>query len=336
MHLVPRLLIFVILAGALAFTVYRLKDPERRTLDDHARREAPGRFVRLPEGVTHYEVAGPDTGRVVVLAAGFSVPAYIWDSLYLRLAGAGFRVVRYDYYGRGWSDRPDAVYDQDLFVRQLRGLLDSLRVRAVDLAGLSFGGAVVTSFADAYPDRVRSLMYVDPVFNVGRPLPPEERSSWVWTVHMLFRGGGDAMADGQLGDFLHPERFPDWSSRYRVQQQFIGTREALRRTRAAIAVAPHQDEQLRRLGTHPRPVLVVWGRHDSVAPFTRSRSLLAAMPRAVLVPVDSAAHLPHLEQPELVASAATRFLRAGPVPVSRGESPGDGVPTTGRRSASPD
>jgi pimeloyl-ACP methyl ester carboxylesterase len=51
-----------------------------------------------------------------------------------------------------------------------------------------------------------------------------------------------------------------------VQQQFEGTREALRRTRAAIAVAPHQREQIRRLGTHPRPVLIVWGRQDRVAP----------------------------------------------------------------------
>jgi hypothetical protein len=62
--------------------MYRAKDPERRTLDDAARLEAPGRFVRLADGVTHYETAGPDTGRVVVLAAGFSVPAYIWDSLH--------------------------------------------------------------------------------------------------------------------------------------------------------------------------------------------------------------------------------------------------------------
>jgi len=301
----------VLLACAAVLLAYRVKDPELRRLDDAARAGAPGRFVRLADGVTHYETAGPDGGRVVVLAAAFSVPAYISDSLFQQLADSGFRVIRYDYFGRGWSDRPDAVYDQDCFVRQLAGLLDSLRITtAVDVAAISFGAAIVTSFADRHPDRVRSLIFVDPVFNTGRPLRPEERSALAWDVHMVFRGGSDEMATGQLFDFLHPDRHPDWVARYRVQQQFKGTREALRRTRAAIAVAPHQAEQLRRLGAHPRPVLIVWGRDDQVSPFTGSGALLAAMPRATLVPVDSAAHLPHLEQPGVVVPAVVRFLRS--------------------------
>jgi pimeloyl-ACP methyl ester carboxylesterase len=299
-----------LIAGSGVYLMYRVKDPERRKLDDAARAEAPGRFVRLADGVTHYEAAGPDTGRAVVLAAGFSVPAYIWDSLYQGLADSGVRVVRYDYYGRGWSDRPDATYDQDLFVRQLAGLLDSLRITApVDLAGLSFGGAIVTSFAERHPERVRSLIYFDPVFNTGRPLPPEERSARAWIIHMVMRGGSDEMATGQLLDFLHPERHPDWVARYRVQQQFRGTRESLRRTRAAIAVAPHQGGLLRSLGATELPVLVVWGRQDPVAPFSESEALLAAMPRAKLVPVDSAAHLPHLEQAGVVVPAVVKFLR---------------------------
>ena len=51
------------------------------------------------------------------------------------------------------------------YVRQLAELLDALRItQPIDLAGLSFGGSVVTSFADRYPARVRSLVYIDPSF----------------------------------------------------------------------------------------------------------------------------------------------------------------------------
>jgi pimeloyl-ACP methyl ester carboxylesterase len=311
MRLIRWTLTALLLAGIAGWLAYTRLDPERRRIDAVARGEAPGRFVRLAEGVTHYEVAGPDTGRVVVLAAAFSVPAFLSDSLYQRLADSGFRVIRFDYYGRGWSDRPMVVYDQDLFVRQLAGLLDSLGLREpVSLAGLSFGAAIVTSFTVRHPQRVGSLIYVDPVFNTGRPLPPEERSPLAWNVHMVLRGGSEEMARGQLYDFLHPERHPDWLDRYRVGQQFKGTREALRRTRAAIAVAPHQAEQLRLLGAHPRAVLVVWGRQDRVAPFSESPSLLAAMPRATLLPVDSAGHLPHLERPDIVVPGVVRFLRS--------------------------
>ena len=118
------------------------------------------------------------------------------------------------------------------------------------------------------------------------------------------------MAQSQLDDFLYPERQPDWVARYRVGQQWKGTRESLRRTRAQIAIAPHQGDQIRQLGTDPRPVLIVWGKQDSGAPFSESASLLAVMPHATLVPVDSAGHLPHIEQPRVVIPAVVSFLRS--------------------------
>ena len=311
MRLLRWTLTALLLACIAGWLTYRRMDPERRRIDAAARREAPGRFVRLSDGITHYEIAGPDTGRVVVLAVAFSVPAYLSDSLYQGLADSGFRVIRFDYYGRGWSDRPMVVYDQDLFVRQLAELLDSLGIQGpVSLAGLSFGAAIATSFTVRHPERVGSLVYVNPVFNTGRQLRPEERSPLAWNVYMVLRGGSEEMARGQLDDFLHPERHPDWVARYRVGQQFRGTREALRRTRAAIAVAPHQAAQLRQLGAHPRSVLIVWGRQDQAAPFSESRALRGAMPRATLLPVDSAGHLPHLERPDVVVPGVVRFLRA--------------------------
>jgi pimeloyl-ACP methyl ester carboxylesterase len=159
---------------------------------------------------------------------------------------------------------------------------------------------------------VRSLIYINPVFNTGRQLPPEERSAFAWDVHMVFGGGTETMATNQMYDFFYPARHPDWVARYRVQQQFRGTREAWRRTRVAIAVAPHQEEQIRRIGAHPRPVLLVWGRQDEGAPISESAALLGAMPRATLVPVDSAGHLPHLDQPAVVVPAVVGFLEGQP------------------------
>ncbi|MDQ2669535.1 MAG: alpha/beta hydrolase [Gemmatimonadota bacterium] len=306
-------LILLCLALVTVGAAYALLDPERRSLDDAARADAPGSFVRLTDGVTHYSVSGPDTGPVVVLAAGFSVPYYIWDPLPRALADSGFRVVRYDYFGRGWSDRPPGPYDQPMFVRQLGELLDSLGVREpVGLAGLSFGGAIITSFADAYPERVSSLIYVDPCFIRPSPLPFRRRSAAAWNAYMVLGGGTDELATGQLFDFLHPERHPDWVTRYRVQQQFRGTRAAIRASHLAIAAGPDQRDQLRRVAAHPRPVLVIWGREDRVIPFAESDSLLAIFNHAEFVPVDSAAHLPHLEQPDTVAGAVVRFLRTVP------------------------
>src|SRR4029453_5740848 len=73
------------------------------------------------------------------------------------------RVARYDYYGRGFSDRPNVRYTADLFDRQMLQLLDSLGwTGPVDIVGLSMGGPVTAEFTGRHPERVRSLTLADP------------------------------------------------------------------------------------------------------------------------------------------------------------------------------
>lgn len=121
--------------AAVAYGIW--SNPEEAPLDEAARAGSEGQFVTLSRGMTHYDVAGPDSGRVVVLLHGFSVPYYIWDPTSAALAEAGYRVLRYDMYGRGLSDRPDADYTLAFYDAQLMELLDSLRIESpVDIAGV--------------------------------------------------------------------------------------------------------------------------------------------------------------------------------------------------------
>jgi pimeloyl-ACP methyl ester carboxylesterase len=131
---------------------------ESLILDAEARSRASGEFVALPDGMVHYEMAGPPGGQTVVLVHGFSIPYYIWDPTFGALVETGLRVLRYDLYGRGYSDRPDTVYDSDLFDRQLLGLLSALDVdRPVNLVGLSMGGPIAVVFTDRHPQMVHKL-----------------------------------------------------------------------------------------------------------------------------------------------------------------------------------
>ena len=298
----------IVALGATPVALYSLADPEKLDLDDSVRRTTPGQFVRLTDGYTHYEIAGPPTGHVVVLVAGFSVPYYIWDPTFKALTGAGFRVLRYDFYGRGFSDRPDVPYTQAFYVRQLVDLLDSLRViDSIDLVGLSLGGGVVTTFADAFPDRVRSLIYVDPSFRTPGSLPPFAGTPAVWNfVAAVVAERG--WADEQLDDFLHPERFPDWPARYRVQMQYRGFRRA-RLSELVASANVDQREELERVGENARPVLVIWGKQDPSVPFESSGPLLDVMPRARLVAIEDSGHLPQWEQPAITHAAIVEFLR---------------------------
>jgi pimeloyl-ACP methyl ester carboxylesterase len=301
----------LVLAAAAALAgLYRAKDLETLELTDAVRAKVPGRYLHLSQGVTRYEIAGPADGQVVVLLHGSNVPAYIWDPTFGDLARAGFRVIRYDRIGRGWSDRPDITYAQSVYVAQFAELLDSLRVTGpVDLAGLSLGGSIITSIAAAHPDRVRSLVYVDPYIRRPHQMSSLERTPAI-AEYLLATVASSSVLD-QASDFLHPERHPEWDARFAEVMRFKGSRRAIIGDRIANA-GLDQGPEVTALARHPRPVMILWGRQDRVVPFEASEELRRALPRAEFLAVDSAGHLPHIEQPAVVTPALIAFLRRTP------------------------
>jgi pimeloyl-ACP methyl ester carboxylesterase len=166
---------------------------------------------------------------------------------------------------------------------------------------------VVTSFAAQHPARVRSLIYFDPSFWSPTTISTLDRMPAVWSyVTAIFNERW--WADAQLDDFVHPDRFPDWPDRYKVQLQYRGFRRAQHSTAVANA-AIDQAPELQQVGQHPRPVLVFWGKDDHNVPIEFSGALLQAMPQARLVSLDECGHLPQWERPEAVHPALIAFLR---------------------------
>jgi len=306
-----------IITGVVALVVvlcggfYVARNPERATLDDAARKAAPGRFVRLSQGTTHYDLSGPDSGRTIVLVHGFSVPYYMWDSTATALAKAGYRVLRYDEYGRGYSDRPGVEYDANLYDRQIGELLDSLHVTGkVDLAGVSMGGWVTATFAGRHPDRVRTLALFDPV--AGTSGRPTGVLYWPVIGPFVFQTMAvPSMADGQASDFVRPERFPDWADRYRPQTRLRGFGHALLSTRRATA-GVSMDSVYRTVATAGIPTLLVWGTQDQTVPFARSADVRRDIPAAEFHPISDAGHLPILEQAAATNAVLLAFLAAHP------------------------
>jgi pimeloyl-ACP methyl ester carboxylesterase len=295
----------LVLIGAI---VYAALDNERKTLDATARAGAPGKFVQLPDGITHYDLAGPDTGRTVVLLSGFTVPFYVWGPTRDALAVNGFRVLRYNYFGRGFSDRPKLRYDLATYDRQLTDLLDTLGIRgSVDLAGVSMGGVIAANFADRHPERVRSLTLVDPGIGLMKDTPFPLRIPGVG--EFVLTVAAPTLAKGQLDDFLHPEHYPDWVERYEVQMQYKGFRRSMLETmRGDVFKRPATS--FTALAQSQMPMLILWGKADRTVPFSLSDSVRAAFPRAEFHAIDGAAHLPQMEQAALVDSVLVSFLRA--------------------------
>ena len=299
------------LLGALLVALpgaYVHYDIETENLTESARANAGGSYVSLPQGVVHYELAGPTGAQTVVLVHGFSVPYYIWDPTFSALTQAGFRVLRYDLYGRGFSDRPAVRYDADLYDQQLSGLLDTLKITGpVDLAGLSMGGPIVATFTSRHPERVRSLVFVDPAYSTGHEPRLSVRAPTIGEYYMTVFIS-PSLAESQLDDFYRPERFPYWPDMYRVQMRYKGFRRALLSTMRDFSSRDVRGDYIR-AGAGGRPVLLVWGEADQTISAKTIEQIRKVIPQAEFHPVKEAAHLPHYERPEVVNPILIGFLR---------------------------
>jgi len=298
----------VLAVAAIPLVQYVRADQEKLTLDETARRNATGSFVRLPAGVTHYQLAGPPGAVTVLLIPGFSVTYTVWDPTFDALVQAGFRVLRFDLFGRGYSDRPDAAYDGPFYDRQIVDLLDALNIQTpVDVAGLSMGGPIAATFAVIHPDRVRRVVLEDPAYSTGYPPPFDLRTPLLGEYIMAVRIA-PGLPESQWADFVHPERFPHYLDPYREQMRYHGFRRALLAT-VRNYLSQDVTDYFRRLGGSGKQVLLIWGRADQDVPFETSGKVRQAVPQAEFLPVDAAAHIPAYEHPEVVNPVLIRFLQ---------------------------
>ena len=85
------------------------------------------------------------------------------------------QVCVYDRAGRGWSDAAEAPQDAVQIAADLHTLLDRAHVPGpYVLAGHSFGGLYVLTFAAQYPDRVAGMVLLDSTAPRPGPSPPTD------------------------------------------------------------------------------------------------------------------------------------------------------------------
>jgi pimeloyl-ACP methyl ester carboxylesterase len=300
----------VILIALAAFLFLNL---EKQKIDANVRNITSGDFVELSQGFVHYELSGAPDGELVVLVHGFSVPYYVWDPTVDELVKQGFQVLRYDLYGRGYSDRPKTEYSLDFFTSQLSDLTTALIPgETFHIMGLSMGGPIVASFTTHHPDLIKSVTLIAPeVLPVSEddifPMNVSLLGEWIVGVYLVpFH-----LPQSQLDDFYHPQDFPGWEEKYREQLQYKGFKNAILSTiRNLVTFNPLEVyESLNKSGL---PTLLIWGKEDQSVSYEAIVELMERLPNVESIFIDETGHLPHYEKAELVNPIIIQFLQKIP------------------------
>jgi pimeloyl-ACP methyl ester carboxylesterase len=218
---------------------------------------------------------------------------------YLDLLGRHRRIIAPSHPGFGrsaladWMDRPDDI--AHLYLE----LLDRLNVPRLDIVGTSFGGWIAAELATMQPHRPRRLVLVAPA---GLKTGSREELD----IPDMFAQPADAV---QRMLYVDPDKFRVDPAAMSDEDLRIMLRN--RESFALFAWEPylHNPKLPHRLHRVTCPTLFLRGAHDGLISAEYLTRYAALLPRARIVTLPDAAHVPQQEQPDSFAAAVLSFLQ---------------------------
>ncbi|MBI5034544.1 MAG: alpha/beta fold hydrolase [Chloroflexi bacterium] len=298
-------------AGVLAasFVVLgnrRIDEWETLTIDD----AVEGDYVELDDGTRlHYITCGDPANEPIILIHGLMDSALHWHKNIAALA-EHHRVFAIDLPGFGYSSRVnEPVYCLDYLARAVHDFMNEREIWRADIAGHSLGGAVALQMAHDYPERVDKLVLIAPGTYLTNQLEPLKYAARVPYAPRAIMGFAMTSEQARIRSWQHALGSPEHLDRnelsLRVRPQRVkGTADAL----IAMAASCWTNNLANELDRVTAPTLILWGDRDRTVPPWHGDRHINALPKAELIVLEGAGHIPQNEFPERVNELMLGFL----------------------------
>lgn len=257
----------------------------------------------LPANGTRLRVeeagSGPD---LLFLHAGIADrrmwnPQWDWLSRY-------FHCVRYDHRGLGESPLVPGPFS---YADDALAVMDAFCLKQAILIGCSFGGTVAIHLAATLPGRVDKLVLAGSGlagFDAGVPQPEIfAEAEQAWSAKDWERVLAIDESVWVVGLHRHPED---------LDPDFLAFAREMNRTSLRYLDVPNESQDdfddTPLLAATNIPTLVIVGSEDLPDILAKAEHLAVALPKARLVRMEDAAHLPNLERPNAFNGIIAPFL----------------------------
>ena len=255
---------------------------------------------RTPAG-TSYLATGQ--GQPVVLIHGVGLNKEMWGGQVVGLA-THYRVITYDMLGHGASPRPAAGTPLLGYADQLLELLDHLQLPEATVIGFSMGGLVARAFALHYPDRLKSLVVLNSVFNRS----PEQRAGVIERTAQAAEHGPDANAEAALSRWFSREYQAANPAQIAALRQTLAGNDPQGYLTTYELFATQDMYRADDLKGLRAPTLVATGELDPGSTPEMARQLADRIPGATVAVLAEQRHMMPVESPRLVNQLLLGFL----------------------------
>lgn len=240
------------------------------------------------------------SGQPLILLHGAGAGAVTWYPSIDALS-KHFHVIAPDIVGYGESDKPKASYDRAYFSKWLKDFLLAVNIPKAHIVGLSQGGAIALQLVLDNPEMVDKLVLVDAGALGAQP-------SFASFLGMLWLNNiPSSLANRFYSRYIlfDPVNRDPNHAHYSVEVlKSKGGKNAFRQGKGA-AVSKIPENALRQIKNES---LIVWGEDDELFSIEHGEAAAKVMPNAQFSRIQSAGHLPFMDQPEIFNNTLLEFL----------------------------
>ncbi|MGI8641965.1 MAG: alpha/beta fold hydrolase [Pyrinomonadaceae bacterium] len=270
-------------------------------------------FVEVDGATVHYQEFGDAAHPTLILIHGYTASTYVWHTVAPMLADENFHVIAVDLLGFGFSEKP-AWFEYSIVsqTRMIERFMDRLGIGRATLVGNSYGGAVASTLALDYPERVEKLVLVDAVINdeiKNRPILKLASVAGVGKIIAPFLLDSKRFLRYRMKGTLAPQ------NHHLITQERVDSihrpLSAADAHHSVLSSARNWDacriEEDAYLINHP--TLIIWGEEDKIIPLHNGEKLNREILNSRLVVLNDCGHVPQEEKPERFVELVSEFCR---------------------------
>ena len=257
------------------------------------------KFLEIDGNKIRYFESG-SSKNTLVLVHGLGASCERWQYV-LPLFANDFHVVVPDLVGFGYSDKPLVDYTPDFFSNFLEKFLISLGIEHTSIIGSSLGGQIAVEYASSHSQSVDKLILVSPSgimkqstfaldAYVMAALYPNEQSAK--NAFETMDGSGKQIPTEIINGFVTRMKLPN--AKFAFMSTLLGLKNC--------------DVITEKLENISSPTLIIWGSDDPVIPISFADDFVSSIDNCKLYEMSKCGHTPYVQEPELFASQALKFL----------------------------
>lgn len=230
-----------------------------------------------------------------------------------------FRVISIDLRGSGKSSRPNYHYTMDMLVDDVKGLMDYLSIKKLNLISHSFGGVIAQNFVVKYPNSVNKLIIINSLTKIPDTYDPEPyiqmrikglelrkkdpvKAFWDSTQYGFYPKFRQKMLDNPKEKF-----YGLWSAEDLID--YYNTNPPTPQDIRNISYSFKTHKVFNNLHEITQETLLLAASHDVLVPKERMMEIHDLLPNSTLKVIEEAGHESHKERAPEVNQVIIEFLK---------------------------